>query len=141
MTTACSDSPSKLKRASPLLASVGGGALAAAWLIGAALPRLDLLVCSAAGFDQRALADTLELLVGRGATVILVAHELGPIAPLVTRTVVMRDGRVVHDGPPHRDGDDPGHGHHHHLDHVVDHAPSVAGPLDSFGPTYGTEPR
>ena len=107
-------------------------------------PEVLILDEPTAGVDaanQRALADTLELLVGRGATVILVAHELGPIAPLVTRTVVMRDGRVVHDGPPHRDGDDPGHGHHHHLDRPVDHAPAVTGPLDSFGPTYGTEPR
>ena len=30
----------------------------------------------------------------------LVAHELGPLAPLVDRAVVMRDGRVAYDGPP-----------------------------------------
>ena len=30
----------------------------------------------------------------------LVAHELGPLAPLIGRTVVMRDGRVAYDGPP-----------------------------------------
>ena len=107
-------------------------------------PEVLILDEPTAGVDaanQRALADTLELLVGRGATVILVAHELGPIAPLVTRTVVMRDWRIVHDGPPNPGGDDPDHGHHHYLDHVVDHTPGVTGPLDSFGPTYGTEPR
>src|SRR5690606_3410187 len=38
-TTACRDSPSKLKLAWPLLASEGGGALAALWSIGAPLPR------------------------------------------------------------------------------------------------------
>ncbi len=26
------------------------------------------------------------------------AHELGPLAPLVDRAVVMRDGRIVYDG-------------------------------------------
>ena len=30
----------------------------------------------------------------------LVAHELGPLAPLVSRAVLMRDGRIVSDGPP-----------------------------------------
>ena len=30
----------------------------------------------------------------------LVAHELGPLAPLVDRAVVMRDGRVAYDGAP-----------------------------------------
>ena len=107
-------------------------------------PEVLILDEPTAGVDaanQRALADTLELLVGRGATVILVAHELGPIAPLVTRTVVMRDGRVVHDGPPRDTTDDHGHGHHHHLDPVVDHAPAVTGPFDSFAPMDGTERR
>lgn len=106
----------------------------------------DVLVLDepTAGVDaanQRALADTLELLVDRGATVILVAHELGPIAPLVTRTVVMRDGRVLYDGPPRDPADDHDHGHHHHLDRVVDHAPAVTGLFDSFSPTDGTERR
>ena len=54
-----------------------------------------------AGVDaesQRHLAGTLATLVGEGKTVLLVAHELGPIAPLITRSVVLRDGLVVHDG-------------------------------------------
>ena len=69
---------------------------------------------------------------GRGATIVLVAHELGPMAPLIDRAVVMRDGRVAYDGPPlasdqvataHLDG----HHHHHHAepDHH-DHAPHVS---------------
>ena len=36
----------------------------------------------------------------RGATIVLVAHELGPMEPLIDRAVVMRDGRVAYDGPP-----------------------------------------
>ena len=35
--------------------------------------------------NQRALADALRVLKARGATVVLVAHELGPMAPLVDR--------------------------------------------------------
>ena len=34
-----------------------------------------------------------------GATIVLVAHELGPMAPLIDRAVVMRDGRIAYDGP------------------------------------------
>ena len=31
----------------------------------------------------------------QGKTVLLVAHELGPLEPLITRAVVLRDGRIV----------------------------------------------
>ncbi|MQA98337.1 MAG: ATP-binding cassette domain-containing protein [Streptosporangiales bacterium] len=50
--------------------------------------------------NQQALAATLGEVAARGATVVLVAHELGPLAGVVTRSVVLSDGRVVHDGPP-----------------------------------------
>ena len=50
--------------------------------------------------SQQAFADALRGLVDRGATVVLVAHELGPMADLVDRAIVMRDGRVAYDGPP-----------------------------------------
>ncbi len=56
-----------------------------------------------AGVDsesQLLLAETLSTLVERGKTVLLVAHELGPLEPLITRAVVLRDGYVCHDGPP-----------------------------------------
>ena len=39
-------------------------------------------------------------LVGAGTTVVLVLHELGVLSDLIQRTVVLRAGRVVHDGPP-----------------------------------------
>ncbi len=38
-------------------------------------------------------------LKARGVTVVLVAHELGPLASLVDRAVVLRDGRIEYDGP------------------------------------------
>jgi zinc transport system ATP-binding protein len=56
-----------------------------------------------AGVDaasQEALAVTMRELVVRGVTILLVTHELGPVAPLVTRSVVVRDGRIAYDGPP-----------------------------------------
>ena len=100
----------------------------------------DLLVLDepTAGVDvhsQQAFADALATLVARGATIVLVAHELGPLGPLVDRAVVMRDGRVAYDGPPidaFTDADPP-HGHdHHHVErdhHTGDPLP-VASPLD-----------
>jgi zinc transport system ATP-binding protein len=68
----------------------------------------DLLVLDepTAGIDlytQRAFAEAVHGAVREGATVLLVAHDLGPLAPLVDRTVVLRDGRVVYDGPPRSD--------------------------------------
>jgi zinc transport system ATP-binding protein len=56
-----------------------------------------------AGVDaasQEALAVTMGDLVTRGVTILLVTHELGPVSALVTRTVVVRDGRITYDGPP-----------------------------------------
>jgi ABC-type Mn2+/Zn2+ transport system ATPase subunit len=51
-----------------------------------------------AGVDagsQAALASALHGLARAGRTVVLVAHELGPMEPLVTRTVGLDHGRVV----------------------------------------------
>jgi zinc transport system ATP-binding protein len=65
-------------------------------------PELLLLDEPTAGVDlpnQVALASALDTLKQRGATIVLVAHELGPLAPLVDRAVVMRDGRIAYDGP------------------------------------------
>ena len=103
-------------------------------------PDLFFLDEPTAGVDlpnQQVLADTLEQLKQRGATVVLVAHELGPLAPLVERAVVMRDGRVAYDGPPLRDHEvhepwfaEP-HTHHHHAQSDRrDHVPQVTSPLD-----------
>lgn len=96
-------------------------------------PDLFFLDEPTAGVDlpnQQALADCLGVLSGRGATVVLVAHELGPMAPLVDRAVVMRDGRIDYDGPPL--SEDAVHGHHHPTPASHDHAPHVGSPLDSL---------
>ena len=93
-----------------------------------------------AGVDkasQQAFARTLELLVDRGATIVLVAHELGPMAPLIGRTIVMRDGRVAYDGQPiasdHEiENSQSGHGHHHRdlQKPDSDYTPVVSSPID-----------
>ena len=108
-------------------------------------PELFFLDEPAAGVDlpnQLALADSLSRLKHRGATIVLVAHELGPLADLVDRAVVMRDGRVAYDGAPladhevHHPDFGEAHSHHHHAsDHRSrhDHVPSVVSPLDGPG--------
>ncbi|MEU3449599.1 metal ABC transporter ATP-binding protein [Streptomyces thermolilacinus] len=66
-------------------------------------PELLIMDEPMAGVDlasQEVLAATLHEQVAQGTTVLLVLHELGPLEPLIDRAVVLRDGCVVHDGPP-----------------------------------------
>ncbi len=97
-------------------------------------PELFFLDEPTAGVDQanqQALADALRVLSGRGATIVLVSHELGPLAPLVDRSIVMLDGRIVHDGAPLGPHDaHAAHGHHHLATARRDHDPHVVAPLD-----------
>ncbi|WP_243640510.1 metal ABC transporter ATP-binding protein [Nocardioides jejuensis] len=106
-------------------------------------PELLFLDEPTAGVDlanQVALAEALRQLKDKGATIVLVAHELGPLAPLVDRAIVLRDGRVAYDGPPLGDHAVPetlgGEPHTHHHGHELlqarrQHAPQVTSPLDS----------
>lgn len=67
-------------------------------------PELLVLDEPTAGVDsasQVAFAAALRGFVDGGGTVVLVAHELGPLEPLVTRSVVLHQGRVVHDSAQH----------------------------------------
>ncbi|MFG1943732.1 metal ABC transporter ATP-binding protein [Nonomuraea sp. NPDC048826] len=83
-----------------------------------------------AGVDaetQRLLADTLARLAADGRTIVLVAHELGPLEPLITRGVVVRQGRIAHDGPPPQpEGECARPGHEHVHPHAAE---AAAGPL------------
>ncbi|MDO0932982.1 metal ABC transporter ATP-binding protein [Streptomyces sp. DG2A-72] len=91
----------------------------------------DLLIMDEpmAGVDlasQEVLARTLTEQVAAGTTVLLVLHELGPLEPLIDRAVVLRDGCVLHDGPPPKAVGQhalPGH------DHVHPHAAPDAEPI------------
>jgi len=95
----------------------------------AAQPELLIMDEPMAGVDlasQEVLAATLREQVSQGATVLLVLHELGPLEPLIDRAVVLRDGCVLHDGPPPQAVGQhalPGH------DHVHPHAPAGAEPI------------
>lgn len=94
-------------------------------------PELFFLDEPTAGVDlpnQEALARALGALSDAGSTVVLVTHELGPLEPLVDRTVVLRDGRIVYDGAPLHVDD--AHGHHHPSPRRTDHHPGVVAPLD-----------
>ncbi|MFD7244255.1 metal ABC transporter ATP-binding protein [Streptomyces massasporeus] len=92
-------------------------------------PELLIMDEPMAGVDlasQEVLAHTLTEQVSQGTTVLLVLHELGPLEPLIDRAVVLRDGCVVHDGPPPKAVGQhalPGH------DHVHPHAPAGAEPI------------
>ncbi|GHJ98746.1 metal ABC transporter ATP-binding protein [Streptomyces sp. NPDC003753] len=85
----------------------------------ASQPELLIMDEPMAGVDlasQEVLARTLEEQVASGATVLLVLHELGPLEPLIDRAVVLRDGCVLHDGPPPKAVGQhalPGHDHVH----------------------------
>ncbi|MFF2650497.1 metal ABC transporter ATP-binding protein [Streptomyces sp. NPDC058045] len=91
----------------------------------AAEPELLVMDEPMAGVDlasQEVLAETLRSQVAAGTTVLLVLHELGPLEPLIDRAVVLRDGCVIHDGPPPAAVGQhalPGHDHvHPHSDHL-----------------------
>jgi zinc transport system ATP-binding protein len=102
-------------------------------------PELFFLDEPNAGVDlanQVSLATSLGRLKDRGATIVLVAHELGPLASLVDRAVVMRDGRMAYDGAPLADHAVHGpiygetHTHHHASHHDHDHVPVVRSPFE-----------
>ncbi|BDH03912.1 MULTISPECIES: metal ABC transporter ATP-binding protein [Streptomyces] len=82
-------------------------------------PELLIMDEPMAGVDlasQEVLAATLREQVAAGTTVLLVLHELGPLEPLIDRAVVLRDGCVLHDGPPPKAVGQhalPGHDHVH----------------------------
>jgi zinc transport system ATP-binding protein len=86
-------------------------------------PELLVLDEPTAGVDaasQEAFAEALRRFAGQGGTVLFVAHELGPLRPLITRAVVMHHGEIIHNGQvpePAGHHADPDH------DHVHPHGP------------------
>jgi zinc transport system ATP-binding protein len=117
------------ERADTPIGSLSGGQQRRALIARALAAEPDVLVMDepTAGVDaanQEILAATLRSLVERGSTLLIVAHELGPLEPLISRVVVMRDGRIDYDGPPlgrsaveHEDDEHV----HHHLDDSAAH--------------------
>jgi zinc transport system ATP-binding protein len=77
-------------------------------------PELLILDEPTAGVDlasQQIFADAIRERVARGTTVVTVSHDLGPMDVLIDRSVVLRRGRIVYDGPPHASQT---HAHVHH---------------------------
>lgn len=116
-------------------------------------PQLLLMDEPLAGVDpvaQHELATVLARLVKAGMTLVVVTHELVAMADLVTRVVVLDQGRITFDGPRAQFEAAQGrllhdHGHHHHPDEaMIDQAPGGSpsvvpigpGPL-SAGPVHG----
>lgn len=69
----------------------------------ASRPEVFLMDEPTAGVDhghQKVLVAVMHRLVERGATLVVVTHELDALADLVTRAVVVRRGRITYDGPP-----------------------------------------
>ncbi len=114
-------------RAADPVQSLSGGQQQRVLIARALAGRPDTYVMDepTAGVDagtQHLLADTLATLASGGKTIVLVAHELGPLEPLITRGVVVREGLIAHDGPPPQPEGEcarPGH------EHVHPHAPEV----------------
>ncbi|WP_333769632.1 metal ABC transporter ATP-binding protein [Streptomyces sp. IBSBF 2435] len=92
-------------RASDAVDALSGGQHQRVLIARALATEPDLLIMDEpmAGVDlaaQDVLAQTVRTQVAAGATVLLVLHELGPLAPLIDRAVLLRDGRVAGEGPP-----------------------------------------
>jgi len=126
-----------LDRIGDPVATLSGGQQQRTLIARALAGKPDLLVLDepTAGVDaasQEAFAAALGRFEARGGTIVLVAHELGPLRPLIDRSVVVHEGRIAHDGaPPEPAGHhaDPGH------DHVHPHAAPVTAGICEWAPT------
>lgn len=68
----------------------------------AAGPEVLVMDEPTAGVDaanQQVLAEVLQRLVDRGVTLVVVTHEIEPLAPLLTRVVTVDTGRITADVP------------------------------------------
>jgi zinc transport system ATP-binding protein len=92
------------ERTSDRLSELSGGQQQRVLLARALAGEPDLLVLDepTAGVDlasQTALTDTLTQLVQCGTALVVVLHEVGWLAGLLDRCLVLREGRIVYDGP------------------------------------------
>ena len=119
------------------VATLSGGQQQRTLIARALAGRPDLLVLDepTAGVDatsQEAFAAALGRFGANGGTILLVAHELGPLRPLIDRAVVVHEGRIAHEGVPPEPA-----GHHAapDHDHVHPHAVQPAAGICEWAPT------
>jgi zinc transport system ATP-binding protein len=94
-------------RAGDPAAALSGGQQQRVLIARALAGEPDLLIMDEplAGVDlgsQQILAETLRRQVSDGVSALLVLHELGPLAPLIDRAVLLSDGRVERVSDPDR---------------------------------------
>jgi zinc transport system ATP-binding protein len=121
-----------LDRRSDALSQLSGGQQHRVLIARALAVEPDLFVLDepTAGVDhasQLNLVETLRPRVETGATVLLVLHELGPLAQIIDRAVLLRDGRIAYDGPPPDDASLHGFNEHHHARPASDTVPLHSG--------------
>ncbi|GLY01535.1 metal ABC transporter ATP-binding protein [Actinoplanes sp. NBRC 101535] len=129
-----------LDRINDPVATLSGGQQQRTLIARALAGKPDLLVLDEpnAGVDaasQEAFAASLARFAAGGGTILLVLHELGPLRPLIGRSIVVHEGRIAYSGtPPEPAGHhaEPGH------DHVHPHADEVKATICEWAPTEGT---
>jgi zinc transport system ATP-binding protein len=125
-----------LDRINDPVSTLSGGQQQRTLIARALAGKPDLLVLDepTAGVDaasQQAFAAALGRFETAGGTILLVAHELGPLQPLIDRAVVVHDGRIAYEGPapePAGHHAEPGH------DHVHPHADPVQAGICEWAP-------
>lgn len=101
-------------------------------------PELLVLDEPTSGIDiptQQTFVDAVQRLHDAGATVVVILHELGPFAPLIERAVVLRHGRIAHDGAPPHARDEHGGADHDHTHAHPGPTPPPTGPTIAVGAT------
>jgi len=120
-----------LDRISDPVATLSGGQQQRTLIARALAGEPDLLILDepTAGVDaasQEAFARTLARFRAAGGTILLVAHELGALAPLIDRAVVVHGGGIAHAGPvPEPAGHHAGPDHDHLHPHAAAETPGI----------------
>lgn len=78
----------------------------------------EVLAVGDAAFQQKCLGK-MEQVAKQGRTVLFVSHQMAAVDNLCTRCVLIHDGQVEEDGPPHQVID-------HYLNGIIDRATRVA---------------
>lgn len=123
--------------ASRPITNLSGGQQQRAHIARALVAAPDLVVMDepTAGVDAHSaevFAGLLAEIAGRGTAIVMVAHELGPLAPLVDRAVHLEHGVVEYEGPAVGPGV-----HDHPHDHAHSSEPALTRPVPTEGPLPG----